>query len=199
MPRIAVIGGIGSGKSSVTDHLNARGALIVDADEIARDVVRAGRSTWQALRDAFGDAVLGPDGELDRQFVAQVVFHDPAALRRLNHITHAAIGAEMAEQAFAAPEERVVAVAIPLFRPMHRDLLRLHEVWCVSIPPEEAVRRLVSYRGFSESDAQARIANQISNDERHALSDEVLDNSGTLDQLIGAVDQLLARRGWLGA
>ena len=88
MKRVAIAGGIGAGKSTVTDRLTTLGFSVVDADVIARHVVEQGEPAWRALVDAFGSAVLTPEGDIDRKFLADVVFHDASALRRLNHITH---------------------------------------------------------------------------------------------------------------
>ena len=96
MKRVALAGGIGAGKSAVAEHLTTRGWPVVDADVIARRVVEPGKPAWRALRDAFGTAVLNGDGEIDRAFLAEIVFHDASALRRLNHITHRYIGEELA-------------------------------------------------------------------------------------------------------
>lgn len=198
VPRIAIMGGIGSGKTAVTDYLARRGAFVVDADEVARDVVRPGEPAWQALRDAFGDAILQPDRTLDRAFVAEIVFHDPTALRRLNHITHTAIGLEMAAAISSRPASEVVAVALPLFRPVHRTLFALDEVWCVHVDPAVARRRLIESRGFRPADADARLAAQPSNEERLALADRSFANDGSLDDLHAQVARVLAQEGLLG-
>lgn len=191
MTRVAVIGGIGSGKTAATDYLASRGARIVDADVIAREVVAPGQPAWQQLRDAFGDAVLAPDRTLDRAFVAEVVFHDASALRRLNHITHAAIGLVMAEQVTERRPDELVVIAIPLFRPEHRVLLGLNAVWCVVVDPDVALARLVGPRGLDRQDALARIAAQPTNAERSVLADRTIDNSGRLEDLHRQLDSLL--------
>ena len=168
---------------------------VVDADHAARVVVEPGKPAWRALRDAFGDAVLEVDGTLDRAFVAEVVFHDRSALHRLNRLTHGHIGAEIHRQ-LATVTHPIAFVALPLFRPEHRDIFNYNEVWAVQVDPETAVARLTQYRGFREEDARARIATQMSNDERAALVDRVIWNDGTIDDLRTRIDQLLeARRG----
>jgi len=192
--RIVIAGGIGAGKSAVADHLRDLGFRVVDADDVAHDVTARGSLTLSALVDAFGSAVLDPQGSLDRAFVADVVFHDASALRRLNAITHGAIGVEIVRRLDEAEGEAVFA-AIPLFRPDHRAAFSLDEAWSVQVSPETAVRRLIDGRGFSEADARARLANQISNDERAALVDRVLWNEGTLDELYTELDTALAEAG----
>ena len=188
--RIAIAGGIGAGKSAVTDRLRDLGFAVVDADDVAHSVTAQGSSTWQSLRDAFGDAVLAEDGSLDRQFVAEIVFRDPSALRRLNAITHAAIGPELLRRLENASGD-VVFLAIPLFRPEHRDAFSLDGAWAIMASPETALRRLVESRGFSDEDARARLASQMSNDERAAIVDRVIWNEGTLVDLFEQVDEVL--------
>jgi dephospho-CoA kinase len=194
MKRIVIAGGIGAGKSAVGKRLRDLGFPVVDADDVAHDVTQPGSATLSALVDAFGSAVLDAEGSLDRVFVADVVFHDASALRRLNAITHAPIGVEIARRLDGADGEAVFA-AIPLYRPEHRAVFSLDAVWSVQVSPETAVRRLIDGRGFSEADARARLATQMSNDERAALADRVLWNEGTLTELYAELDAALAEAG----
>ena len=115
MKRIAIIGGIGSGKSAVTDYLSEKGWPVVDADVIARQIVEPGKPTLQILIDAFGSGILTDEGSLDREFVASLVFSDTSALHRLNRITHTAIGVEIVRQLDEA-KGPVVFLAVPLYR-----------------------------------------------------------------------------------
>lgn len=190
MKRVAIAGGIGAGKSTVTDRLTTLGFSVVDADIIARQVVEQGRPAWRALVDAFGTAVLTPEGDIDRKFLADVVFHDASALRRLNHITHGYIGAAMRAELDAASGD-VVFVAIPLYRPEHRDELGLSEVWAIEVRPETALDRLVTMRDMDAEDARARLAAQMSNDERTAFADRVIENNGTPDDLYASLDEAI--------
>jgi dephospho-CoA kinase len=167
---------------------------VVDADEIARRVVRRGEPPWVALRDAFGTAVLDGEGELDRAFLAEIVFHDPTALRRLNSVTHPAIGREIVRELDAA-RGAAVFLALPLFRPEHRVLFDLDEVWAIQVEPATALARLLAGRGFSEEDARARLAAQMTNEERAVLVDRVIWNEGSLDDLYAALDAALAGLG----
>jgi dephospho-CoA kinase len=192
--RIVVAGGIGAGKSAVTGYLVGLGSPVIDADEIAHDVLRPGSHALLALRDAFGDAVLAPDGTLNRAFVAHIVFHDRSALARLNAITHGPIGQEIMRRLDEATGPAVF-VAIPLFRPEHRELLSLDEVWAVLVHPETAVTRLCELRGFSLDDATARIANQMTNAERTRIVDRVIWNEGSLSDLFVQVDKALQEIG----
>ena len=191
---IGVAGGIGAGKSTVTDYLERRGFPVIDADDVAHHVVEPNRPAWRALRDAFGDAVLAPDGHIDRAFLAEVVFHDPTALERLNRITHGQIGAEIRGQLDQAAGPAVF-VALPLFRPEHRAIFSMTRVWGVLASFEVALARLVGSRGLDERDARARLEVQPSNDERLADVDDAIWNEGTKAELYERVDELLAARG----
>ncbi len=192
--RIAIAGGIGAGKSAVTRRLREFGYSVVDADDVAHDVTSQGSPAWQALRDAFGDAVLTDTGALDRAFVAQIVFNDPSSLRRLIQITHGAIGHTIRRTLDEATGD-LIFVALPLFRPEHRELFALDEAWAILVDPETAVRRLVEQRGFSEEDARARVANQMNNNERTNIVDRVIWNDGTVEELFGQLDDVLTAFG----
>ncbi|HUY43847.1 MAG TPA: dephospho-CoA kinase [Acidimicrobiales bacterium] len=193
MRRIALSGGIGAGKSAVGDYLASRGYFVVDADAVARHVVEPGQRAYVALRDAFGTAVLTPERTIDRAFLAEVVFHDATALRRLNAITHGQIGLEIAA-ALDGADARAAFVALPLFRPEHRKLLGLDEVWTVLARPEVALKRLVEHRGMSVEDVTSRMRAQESNEERAASADVVIWNNATLAELFTHVEQLLDQR-----
>ena len=192
--RIALVGGIGAGKSTVVDYVRARGFVAVDADEVYAALVSPGQPLLAALVDAFGSAVLTSAEELDRSFLASVVFADPTALTRLDAITHPLVGREMRRQLDAAPG-RAVFAAVPLYRPAHRESLDLDEVWSVQVAPEIAVERLVEQRAMTEADARARIASQMSNEQREPLVDEVIWNNTDRDALRERIDELLRERG----
>jgi len=192
--RVAIAGGIGAGKTALAEHLTSRGWPVVDADLVARRVVEPGEPAWRALRDAFGTAVLTGDNEIDRAFLADIVFRDATALRRLNHITHGYIAEEIMRQ-IAATSADVVFIALPLYRDEHRSQLGLDEVWAVEVDPEVAVARLIESRGFSEADARARLAVQMSNEARRALADRVISNEGTREELTVKVDEALRALG----
>ncbi len=194
MKRVVLAGGIGAGKTVLSERLASLGWPVIDADVVARDVVRKGEPAWTALRDAFGTAVLTPAGELDRKFMADVAFHDASALRRLNHITHGYIGNEIVRELDTTVAE-LVFIELPLFRPEHREAFRLDEVWAVLVDPAIALSRLLEQRGFDEHDARARLAAQMSNKELESLADRVLWNNGTLDDLFAQLDANLAETG----
>lgn len=194
--RIAISGGIGAGKSAASEHLMARGFAVIDADDIARRVVEPTGRVFRALRDAFGNAVVDPRGELDRSFLADVIFHDPTALRRVNSLTHGPIGDALG-RALDSSSSPVTFVALPLFRSEHRERLHLDRVWTVVAPPELALGRLTTHRAMRPEDAAARIASQESNDARIALADVVIWNDGSVDQLHQRLDDALHEQGLL--
>ena len=188
---VGLTGGIGAGKSTVAADLAARGAAMIDADGIAREVVEPGGRAYDALVERFGTGVFDADGRLDRQKLADVVFNDPDALSALNEITHPAIGSVMAERVVEAAEStEIVVVDIPLLTIATKSRMNFDAVVVVDAPEQTAVERLVQHRGFTESDARARIAAQISREERRALADFVIDNSGDRAALSAQLDAL---------
>ena len=190
--RIGLTGGIGSGKSTVSRLLAERGAVIVDADVIAREVVESGTPGLAAVVEAFGPEVLTADGSLNRPALAGVVFGDPEARRRLDAIVHPLVRARAGEVAATAPAGAVVVHDVPLLvetgQAATYDL-----VLVVEADPETRVARLVQ-RGLTAEDARARMAAQATDDQRRAVADVVLDNSGTPDELAAQVDRLWDER-----
>lgn len=190
---VGLTGGIGSGKSTVSALLAERGAVILDADAVARELQRAGQPVLAAMIERFGDEMLADDGELDRPRLAALVFADPAALADLNALVHPAVGVELVRRIEAARgTDAVVVLDSPLLAEHPRDGMAATIV--VDVPIETAVERLVHERGMAEADARARIARQISRDERLATADRVIDNSGDRAALEAQVDDLWA---WL--
>jgi len=189
---VGLTGGIGSGKSTVAGLLAERGAVIVDADVIARDVVAAGGPALHQVVERFGPGVVAVDGSLDRPALAAVVFADGAALADLNGIVHPAVHGEMLARIAAAAPGSVVVLDIPLLAEVGRDRYPVAGVLVVEVPVELAVARLVADRGFTEEDARARVAAQASCEDRRAIADVVIDNSGDLDQLSSAVERAWA-------
>ena len=190
---VALTGGIGSGKSSVSDRLVARGAELIDADQIVHEVERPGGAAYQPLIDRFGQAIRAADGTIDRPALAGIVFKDPAALADLNAITHPLVGERMRElRETLGKTEHVVVFAIPLLRPVHRERLGFGAVVVVDCPIELAVERLVAGRGMDREDAMARIGAQISREERLEGADYVVDNSSSLKDLDAQVTRLWA-------
>lgn len=186
---VALTGGIGSGKSSVSSRLAAKGATIVDADAVTRQVQQPGSEVVAAMAEAFGAEILLPDGNLDRPAVAAKVFGDRAALKTLNAIVHPAVNAEMRRQTVAAAEAGALVVQdIPLLAESTAKRPEYSGVVVVDVDPELAVRRLVEHRGFTEADARARMSRQATREARRALAGFVVDNSGTVEDLDSAID-----------
>jgi dephospho-CoA kinase len=191
--RVGLTGGIGSGKSTVSARLAERGAVVVDADLVAREVVEPGMPALAAIVDRFGPSVVHPDGALDRPALGRLVFGDPAALADLEGITHPAIWARTAELVAAAPDDAVVVHDMPLL--VEKDLgADYHLVVVVGASEETRLRRLVELRGMPAEDAGARVAAQAGDDARRAAADFWLDNEGTPEQLATAVDRLWDER-----
>jgi dephospho-CoA kinase len=192
---IGLTGGIGSGKSTVAAKLVARGAHLVDADQIVRDLQRPGQPVFKAMVARFGPGIVAADGTLDRAAVASIVFADRDALEALNAIVHPAVRAEIARQGSQhAHTDDVVVLDIPLLDRVGVSL-PLAGVVVVDVPVELQVERLVQHRGFSEADAWARIAQQRSREDRLDDADYVIDNSGDDAALERAVD---AAWEWIG-
>jgi dephospho-CoA kinase len=189
--QVGLTGGIGSGKTTVTDELERLGAVIVDSDVLAREVVAAGTEGLAAVVAAFGPEVLGPDGEMDRAKVAEIVFHDPDARATLNAIVHPRVRERAAELIRAAGPEAIVVQAVPLL--VEVGLANAFDVVVVvDVDPEVALDRLVHGRGMDPADARARIAAQADRAPRLAAADVVLDNSGDRDAIRARVQELWA-------
>jgi dephospho-CoA kinase len=179
---VGLTGGIGSGKSTVSRLLAERGALIVDADVITREVQARGQPVFDAIVERFGPTVVAADGNLDRPALAAIVFGDPDALKDLGGLVHPAVRDEIARQAAAARDtDRVVVLDVALM--VEGSRYGAAGVIVVDTPVETAIERLVSQRGFTEADARARMARQATREQRLAAADRVIDNSGTPEEL----------------
>lgn len=187
MIKIAVTGGIGSGKSTVAQRFGELGAVVIDADALAREVVEPGTDGLRRVVERFGRQVLNSDGSLNRAALARIVFNDPVALDDLNALTHPLIGALAAERISQAPVDSVVVYDVALLTE-NRLLEDYDAVVVVEAPLEDRVARLVA-RGLTESDARARIAVQATDEQRRALATVVLDNSGSAAQLRDRVEE----------
>lgn len=187
---LGLTGGIGAGKSTVAALLAERGALVIDADAVTRDLQRPGQPVYSAIVECFGAEVTAPDGSLDRRALAEVVFADPAALAELEALTHPAVAAAIAERLAAAAggAEEVVVLDIPLL--LETSHYRVDGVVVVDCPTELAVRRLVEGRGMAEGDVRARMARQATRKERLARADFVIDNGGPPERLASEVERV---------
>ncbi|MCT2587122.1 dephospho-CoA kinase [Actinophytocola gossypii] len=193
MLRVGLTGGIGSGKSTVSGRLAEHGAVVIDADRIAREVVEPGTPGLAQLADAFGSGILDRSGSLDRAALATVVFADDAARQRLNGIVHPLIGERTAELMNAAPADAIVVHDVPLL--VENGLApAYHLVIVVDAPVDTRVERVTRDRGMSEADTRARIAAQATEQARRAVADVWLDNGGPVDQVLADVDALWADR-----
>jgi len=190
--RVGLTGGIGSGKSTVSALLAQKGAVVIDADAIAREIVEPGEPALDEVVRAFGAAVLSADGSLNRAALAAIVFADADALVTLNSITHPRIAARSSELISAAPADAVIVYDMPLLVEQGGDaLLGWDVVVVVDAPDDVRLVRLVQ-RGMDEEDARARMAAQTSREERLSAADWLIDNSGDLSALTAQVEGLWA-------
>lgn len=186
---VGLTGGIGSGKSTVSALLAEHGAVIIDADAITRELQKPGAPLLAEIAAAFGPDVIDAEGALDRAAVAAKVFGDADALKRLNSIVHPAVGREMAARLDAQRDtDNVVVLDIPLL--VENPRAGLCGTIVVDLPTELAVDRLVEFRGMTRHDAEARISRQATREQRIAIADRVIDNSGTVDDLRRQVDDV---------
>ncbi|MBM7438329.1 dephospho-CoA kinase [Streptomyces sp. HB132] len=182
MLKVGLTGGIGAGKSEVSRLLARYGAVLIDADRIAREVVEPGTPGLTAVVEMFGPRILTPDGSLDRPALGSIVFADPARLAALNAIVHPLVGARSAELERAAGPGAVVVHDVPLLT--ENGLAPLYDlVVVIDAKPATQLDRLVRLRRMTESDARARMAAQASREERLAVADLVIDNDGPLEDL----------------
>lgn len=194
MIEIGLTGGIGSGKSTVADMLVERGAVLIDADRIVRDLQAPGGAVFAAMVERWGDGIVADDGNLDRAAVAEIVFNDEDELEALNDIVHPAVAEEMKAQRTAVEgTDAIVVLDIPLLvradGTSDKDrYANLAGIIVVDVDADVAVSRLVEFRGFDEDDARSRIANQATREARREVADVVIDNSGSLDDLDTQVD-----------
>ncbi len=195
MPLIALTGGIASGKSTIAARLREHGAIVIDADQIVRDVQAPGLPVLHRIAEEFGDEVIAADGSLDRPALGVRVFGDPEALVRLNGIVHPAVRTESQRRfsdAFAADPRAVVVYDVPLLVEA-----RVDDPWDLIVvaeaPAHERKRRLVELRGMAEDAAQQRIDAQVSDAQRREIADVLVDTTGSLDETHTQVDALWER------
>jgi dephospho-CoA kinase len=191
MMRVALTGGIGSGKSEVSRLFDELGAVVVDADVLAREAVAKGTPGLEEVVRTFGADLLGPDGELDRPAMGRRVFADPTARTQLEAIVHPRVRKRADEIETAAPADAVVVHDIPLLVESGQAE-RFDAVVVVDVPEELQVQRLVEGRGMAEDDVRARIKAQATRQQRLAVADHVVDNTGTREDLRPQVAEVLA-------
>lgn len=192
MLRVGLTGGIASGKSAVADRLARHGAVIIDADVLAREVVQPGTPGLAAIVQRFGRGVLAPDGTLNRPAMGALVFSDPRARAALNAIVHPAVRRRAADIEQLAPPDAIVVHVIPLL--VETGQARSFDVLVVTdADPDTQLARLASRNGLSRPEAEARLNAQASREERSAVADELIDNTGSLASLDAQVDALWTR------
>ena len=185
---IGLTGGIGSGKSTVSAGLVKRGAVLVDADAIVRDLQKPGKPVFKKMVERWGEKIITNEGELDRQAVADIVFKDAEELAALNEIVHPLVREEIANQREKYIKGNApIILDIPLL--IESGYENLSGIIVVDLHTEEAVERLVKYRGFSREDALNRISSQVDREERLSKADFVIDNNGDLDSLEKEIDK----------
>lgn len=187
---IGLTGGIASGKSLVSQRLADRGAAIIDADKVGHEAYRKGTETFRAVVGAFGDDVVGVDGEIDRRALGGKVFGDPEARRRLEEIVWPALRSIMEERLseLRAQDKEVTVLEAALL--IEADWLPLaDEVWLVTVSPETARQRLMDRNGLSPEQAESRIQAQLTNEKRRPYADIEIENDGSAEELQSAVDE----------
>jgi len=187
---VGLTGGIGSGKSTVARLLEARGAVIVDADQVARDVVEPGQPAFELLVERFGPEVVGPDGRLDRPKLAEIAFATDEGTAALNAITHPAVGDEFLRRMTSAPADAIVVCDVPLLVESETAASRGYELVIVVEAPRDLRLDRLEERGVPRPDAEARMAKQATDEQRRAVGTHLVDNSGDLAHLEPQVDAI---------
>ncbi|CAB4548571.1 unannotated protein [freshwater metagenome] len=184
---LGLTGGIGSGKSTVSAEFARRGAVVIDADLVVRELQSPGGAVLAAMVEHFGDTILAPDGTLNRQAVADIVFNDPEQLKALNAIVHPKVGAEIDGRIEAQRDtDNVVILDVPLL--VESKAYETEGIIVVDTDPEIAVQRLVEFRGFNADDARARMKLQATREERRAVAAFIVPNDGTQEDLMAHID-----------
>ena len=189
MKHVGLTGGVASGKSAVAAKFAELGAVVIDADALARDVVAPGTPGLAAIKDSFGAGILLPDGSLDRKALGAIVFSDEPQRLKLNAIVHPLVRQAAKELREQAPAEALVVEDIPLLVESGQAE-DFDAVIVVQAPHEERIRRMVEDRGWSVEDARSRMAAQATDEQRAAVAEYVLENYGTLEDLQGRVADL---------
>ncbi|MCL2111084.1 MAG: dephospho-CoA kinase [Clostridiales bacterium] len=189
MRRIGITGGIGAGKSAVTDFLRERGYAVIDADEVSREAAMPGEPSMLRLREELGDGVFLEDGNLDRKALAELMFADSVALMTVNEIFHGDIKRRMAVACDKRAEQgdKVVFISAPLLFEAEADWMA-DEVWLVSTDEDVRLRRVMERDGLSEAEVLSRMENQMPEAEKRARADAVIENNGGLEELYAAVE-----------
>jgi dephospho-CoA kinase len=196
--RVGLTGGVASGKSTVAAVLQELGAVVIDADALAREVVARGTPGLRAVVEEFGEELLGPDGELDRPAMGRLVFNDEAARKRLESIVHPLVFERIVELEEQALDGAVVVHDIPLLAESGRADT-FDAVLVVDAPPELQVDRMTRDRGWTDEDARSRIRSQASREDRRAIATHVIENTGTREDLRQRVAEVYAEEASAGS
>lgn len=185
---LGLTGGIGSGKSTVSAEFARRGAIVIDADLVVRELQSPGGAVLAAIVEHFGDGILAADGTLNRQAVADIVFNDPEQLKALNAIVHPKVGEEIDRRIEAQRDtDNVVILDVPLL--VESKAYETEGIIVVDTDPEIAVQRLVEFRGFNADDARARMKLQATREERRAVAAFIVPNDGSQEDLMAHIDE----------
>ncbi len=185
---LGLTGGIGSGKSTVSAELARRGAIVIDADLVVRELQSPGGGVLAAMVELFGDGILADDGTLNRQAVADIVFNDAEQLKALNAVVHPKVGEEIDGRIEAQrASDNVVVLDVPLL--VESKAYETEGIIVVDTDPELAVQRLVEFRGFNADDARARMKLQATREERRAVAAFIVPNDGTQEELMAKIDE----------
>lgn len=190
---IGLTGGISSGKSTVSNYLRERGAAIIDADQVARELVEPGQAAYQEIVQFFGEKILDPSGGLDRGRLGQIVFAKPEAMRQLNQMTHPKVKQKTREilgELGKDPSVRLAVVDAPLLIEASMTSL-VDQVWLLEVDEETQVSRLVERDGLTAVDARRRIASQMPLAEKKQWADKIIDNNGSFPETVKQVQYLL--------
>lgn len=190
MVRVGLTGGIAMGKSTVSDYLRSQGAVVIDADALAREVVEPGTPGFDQVVAEFGEGILGADGAIDRPRLGEVVFADESARRRLEAIVHPLVFARIIELEEQAPADAIVVHDIPLLAESGRADT-FDAVVVVDATEDHQIERMIRDRGWSEDVARSRIAAQATREDRRAIATHLIENTGTREDLALRVDEVL--------
>jgi dephospho-CoA kinase len=189
---VGLTGGIGAGKSTVAELLAARGAVIIDADQVARAVVEPGQPALKKLVERFGESIVDPDGRLERGALAKLAFGDDEARRDLEAITHPAINDEFSRRVVEAPSDAIVVLDVPLLAESEQARKRPYQTVIVVEAPRDVRLERLEARGVDRADAEARMAAQAGDEERRKIATNVVDNAGDRADLDRQIDQVWA-------
>lgn len=186
---IGLTGGIGSGKSTVSRYLAEKGCRIIDADLIAREIVKPGMPALAEIRETFGEDVMLQDGSLDRKKLGKIVFADPARLEQLNHITGGRIREEI-EKRISLAEDEIIVLDAPLLLESGLQT-RVDQVWIVDVSDSVRIRRVMERDGATREEVEHRMKNQLTREQRMGKGYIIIDNSGSMEETFAQADRLL--------